>query len=107
MLDKHEYDQPTLSQVLGYRWEKYPVYPKCLKLTDSERAKLDKIQEEAITRHKKAQKAAEKRGRSYPVAPYESSWAYEGEFRGEVRKHLYTHPDYCVYCRLHNNQGGN
>lgn len=56
--------------------------PESMKLSPEHEKELADIREKANLRHNKAKNAAKKRGRKdFPEAPYESSWAYEMEFR--------------------------
>ena len=63
------------------------IIPESLKFTPEEQAKLDAIRVKAKMRHERERKAAAKHGRKdYPLQPYECLWAYEEQFRREVRK---------------------
>jgi hypothetical protein len=63
------------------------VLPEHLKLTANEQAQLDSIKVKAKERHERARKTAKRAGREdFPVLPYECSWAFEEEFRREVRQ---------------------
>lgn len=56
--------------------------PESMKLSPEHEKELADIREKANLRHNKARSAAKKSGRKdFPEAPYESSWAYEMDFR--------------------------
>lgn len=60
--------------------------PDSLRLNPNEQAKLTEIQENAKIRHEAARKAAKKLGRKdFPLLPFECSWAYQEQFRREIR----------------------
>lgn len=61
--------------------------PDSMKLSPEEQSELDSIRSAARERHERARKAAKARGRhDFPESPYESSWAFEQEFRRNKRK---------------------
>lgn len=56
------------------------------RLTPSEEQALETVRVAARARHSRAKAAAKKRGRlDFPLFPFECSWAYEEQFRREVR----------------------
>lgn len=60
--------------------------PDSLRLTPNEEAELERRRKVARERHEKARRAALKRGRrDFPSLPFECSWAYEEQFRREIR----------------------
>jgi len=62
------------------------IITESLKFTPEEQAKLEAIRVKARARHERERKTAAKRGRKdYPLLPYECTWAYEEQFRREVR----------------------
>jgi hypothetical protein len=57
-----------------------------LQFTPAQQAQLDAIKQAARVRHEKARKAAAKRGRKdFPLLPFECSWAFEEQFRRQLR----------------------
>lgn len=62
------------------------IMPDSLRFTADEQRRLDAIKSAAKIRHEKARKAAAKKGRKdFPDLPFECSWAFEEQFRREVR----------------------
>lgn len=62
------------------------IMPQSLRFTLEEAAQLEAIRVKARARHERERKAAAKRGRKdYPLLPHECTWAYEQQFRREVR----------------------
>lgn len=54
--------------------------PDSMRLTAEEQAELDALKAKARAVHLRAYKRAKKKGRDYPLLPYECSWAFEMEF---------------------------
>ena len=62
------------------------VMPQDLRFTPDEEQALEAVRVVARTRHARAKAAARARGRlDFPLLPFECSWAYEEQFRREVR----------------------
>lgn len=63
------------------------LMPDALRFSPEEWAQLAAIKAAAVRRHERARTAAARRGRrDFPDLPYECSWAFEEEFRREVRR---------------------
>jgi hypothetical protein len=55
--------------------------PESMKLSPEHEKELASLREKARIAHNKAKISAKKRGKDFPEAPYEDSWAYEMDFR--------------------------
>lgn len=63
------------------------LMPDSLRLSPAAQSLLEKIRQDARTRHERNRKAAAKRGRvDFPLLPFECSWAYETQFTREYHR---------------------